>query len=148
MQGQFKTFLGPLQDKVWILPTRSTKMKVRIQQCKNCLAHILKCNRPLPCNRLAWLGIARALTSGSLKDWGTIWNLQPSSTTSRRLIYNYLSYMDFRCHRELFFMCILKDIFELHLTEESYFKVLIGCSHNNRLYFFMFCWPCISVYLS
>jgi len=31
-------------------------------------------------------------------------------------------------------MCVLKDIFELHLTGESYFKLLIGCSHNNLLY--------------
>jgi hypothetical protein len=31
-------------------------------------------------------------------------------------------------------MYVLKDIFELHLAVESYFKVLLGCSHNNRLY--------------
>jgi len=31
-------------------------------------------------------------------------------------------------------MCVLKDIFELHLAAESYFKLLIGCSHNNLLY--------------
>jgi len=31
-------------------------------------------------------------------------------------------------------MFVLKDIFELHLTVELYFKVLTGCSHNNRLY--------------